>query len=218
MDVDSAFVAALREVVASDEVKPGLLTSPSRLTIGATVELACLRTVCVPSIRDIIDQWKTSCPALGRAVNVFQSAALPSGTAMWEPRGLEFFPIRGKSWADERHYHPFESRFRKAAKQAGFGGLADGLCGALFEMADNVAQHSAGGCGIPSPGLIGYYICDGHVTFAISDLGRGVLSSLRDNPMWGTLPDSKAALAAITEQHASSRRYGGEGEGLLQGT
>ena len=133
---------------------------------------------------------------------------------MWSSRRLEFFPIRGKSWAAPRRYHPFESRFTKAAREAGFGSRADGLTGAMFEMADNVVQHSAETKS--APGLIGYYVCDGHVAFAIGDLGRGVFASLKENPAWASLPNSKSALMAIVNNHASRRAEGGAGEGFKE--
>ena len=135
---------------------------------------------------------------------------------MWGVRGLEFFPIRGRLWADAKIYHPFKSRFRKAAKQAGFGNKADALAGALGEMADNVAQHSGSDSACPAVGIIGYYICDGHVAFSIADLGRGALQSLKENPKWDQLQNSKDALLAIIQQHASRRPYGGDGEGFKE--
>ncbi|MFN7141855.1 MAG: hypothetical protein ACK4UN_21250, partial [Limisphaerales bacterium] len=75
-------------------------------------------------------------------------------------------------------YHPYESRFVKAAKEHGFGAKADALAGALFEMSDNVVQHGAEGGALPPKGVIGYHVEEGRLTFAVADVGRGVLASL----------------------------------------
>ena len=136
---------------------------------------------------------------------------------MWAARGVEFFPIKGRDWGDMRYYHPFESRFAKAAQNAGFGTETSmGLAGALREMADNVAQHSGSDSSNPAPGLIGYYICDSHVAFAVGDAGRGSLASLRQNPSWQCLTNSKEALMAIIQKHASRRQFAGDGEGFKE--
>jgi len=216
MQLDSAFAAAIRELASDNDHPSPVFGSPSQLSIGGVVELACIRSVCPSWLRTQLDQWAKSCPVLDKAILCYESGKLPSTVDMWASRGLEFFPIRGQNWAADRNYHPFESRFRKAAKEAGFGNKADGLTGALFEMADNVAQHSGSNCSCPAPGLIGYYVCDGHVAFAIGDLGRGVLASLKENPAWTALPNSKAALMAVITNYASRRPHGGEGEGFKE--
>jgi hypothetical protein len=64
--------------------------------------------------------------------------------------------------------------------------------------------------------LIGYHVSDGNVSIAIADLGRGVLRSLRANPAWAKLNNSKTALMAVIEKHASRRIHGGEGEGFKE--
>jgi len=50
----------------------------------------------------------------------------------------------------------------------------------------------------------------------LADLGRGALHSLKENPKWGQLQNSKDALLAIIQQHASRRPYGGDGEGFKE--
>jgi hypothetical protein len=57
---------------------------------------------------------------------------------------------------------------------------AMGIAGALGEMVDNVVQHA--GLGAAPRGIIGYEVSEAALSFAVADLGRGVLSSLRDNP------------------------------------
>lgn len=190
--------------------------SPSSFSIGGVVQLACIKSACPPLFNSQMEVWRSSSSILNDALLTFESGQLPSSSNMWKARGLEFFPIRGRDWADSQCYHPFESRFCKAAKRAGFGKKAEALAGALFEMADNVAQHSGADSSSPTPGLIGYYICKDHVAFSVADLGRGVLNSLRENPTWQQIPNSKAAIMAVVQNRASRRPYGGDGEGFKE--
>ena len=214
--IDSAFIADMREFMSSGKDSAIAELLPSGFSIGGVVQLACIKSVCSPWFNSQLEMWRKSSTILNDAFLTFENGRLPSTANMWEARGLEFFPIRDSDWANSKHYHPFESRFCKAAKQAGFGKKAKALAGALYEMADNVAQHSGADRSFPSPGMIGYYICDGHVAFAVADLGRGVLNSLKENPPWKHLPDSKAALMAVVTNHASRRPHGGDGEGFKE--
>lgn len=216
MQVNSAFVADLRELLSSNNLSQVENLTFSHLTIGAVVELTCLRSMAQRPLRAVFDRWAQSSLILRDAFHTYENGKLPSTSNMWAARNVDFFPLRGQNWSEECHYHPFESRFRKAAKEAGFGSRADGLTGALFEMADNVAQHSGPNSSDPSPGLIGYYVNDGHVAFAVGDSGRGVLTSLKENPAWADLPNSQEALVAVINNHASRRPHGGDGEGFKQ--
>lgn len=216
MQLDSALASDIRELASRNEPPSLGFGVPTHHSIGGIVEVACIRSACPPWLRTLLDRWAELSPALSNAILSFETGKLPSTEGMWASRRLEFFPIRGRNWARDVNYHPFESRFRKAANEAGFGRKADGLTGALFEMADNVAQHSGDDSSTPAPGLIGYYVCDEHVAFAIGDLGRGVLASLKENRAWEALPNSKAALMAIITNHASRRTYGGDGGGFKE--
>lgn len=140
--IDSNFVADLRDIATSKDFGPLRIVTVSGLTIGAAVEIACLFPRFPTDVCRIVRGWFSQSPVLSRAAEVFITGALPSREDMWNVRGLEFFPIRGPDWANTAYYHPFESRFKKAAKDAGFGNMATALSGALFEMADNIAQHT----------------------------------------------------------------------------
>lgn len=216
MRLDSSFLADLRELVSEDNLSRLESLSLSELTIGGVVELTCLRSKVAAPVRIEFDRWSRLSPVLHRAFQTYETGMFPSTDDMWAARTLDFFPVRGRNWADDQHYHPFESRFCKAVKEAGFGIRAEALTGALREMADNVAQHSGLDSSCPAPGLIGYYVNDGHVAFSIGDSGRGVLASLIENPAWANLPNSVEALLAVINDHASRRPYGGHGEGFKQ--
>lgn len=216
MLIDSSFITDLREYLANQRNSLLANLSPSGFSIGGIVQLACLKSAYPQRLHSMLEPWRTSSKVLSNAFATHESGLFPSTSNMWDVRGLEFFPIRGREWADKRLYHPFESRFCKAVKEAGFGNKAEALSGALFEMADNVSQHSGADSTCPAPGMIGYYICEGHVAFSIADLGRGVLGSLKENPHWKQLQNSKEALLAIIQNHASRRPYGGDGEGFKE--
>jgi len=216
MQINSAFITDIREFLSNESDSQLENLSPSGFSIGGIVQLACLKSAYPERLGALLESWRASSKALDDAIATYESGLLPSASNMWAVRGLEFFPIRGRQWADVKIYHPFASRFCKAAKQAGFGAKAEALSGALGEMADNVAQHSGPDPACPAAGIIGYYICDGHVAFSIADLGRGALHSLKENPQWDYLQNSKDALLAITQQHASRRPYGGDGEGFKE--
>jgi len=206
----------LRELASNNDVSRLTGLSFSEFTIGAAVELACVRASINGRLRSVFDQWAKSSQVLNDAFRVLEHGTLPSTDNMWAARKTDFFPVRGTDWSDGQNYHPFESRFRKAAKEAGFGNMADGLTGTLFEMADNIAQHSGPSSTAPCPGLIGYYAHEGHVAFAVGDSGRGVLASLKENPAWACLPNSKEALIAVINNQASRRPNLGDGEGFKQ--
>ena len=216
MKINSAFITDLRECLSKRSNSPLDDLFPSGFSIGGIVQLACLKSTYPQQLNSLLETWRRSSKALDNAFATHESGLFPATSNMWDVRGLEFFPIRGRMWADKKKYHPFESRFCKAAKQAGFGDKAEALTGALREMADNVAQHSGADPACPAPGMIGYYVCDGHCAFTIADLGRGVLDSLKENPKWNQLQNSKDALLAIVQKHASRRPYGGDGEGFKQ--
>ncbi len=216
MNINSAFITDLRDSLSNaSRTQLGSL-SPSGFSIGAIVQLACLRPVYPQQLDSLLETWRKPSKVLDTVLATHDFGALPATSNMWDVRGLEFFPIRGREWAGQQKYHPFESRFCKAAKLAGFGNKAEALSGALFEMADNVAQHSGADSTCPAAGIIGYYICDGHVAFTIADLGRGALDSLKQNPQWTQLQNSKQALLAIIQNHASRRPNGGDGEGFKE--
>lgn len=101
-----------------------------------------------------------------------------------------------------------------AAVVAGLAkGLVSGLMGALGELVDNVFEHS----GKPESGVVAYAASDGCFEFVVADAGRGVLSSLRDNPEFAGLTDSGKALRIAASDGASRHaRSTGHGYGVGQ--
>lgn len=78
-------------------------------------------------------------------------------------------------------------------------------------MADNVVQHS--NLGLQPDAVIGYMVTADAFEFAVADLGRGVLASLRENPLHASLASDAEALRAACTRGAS-RRTTGAGTGF----
>lgn len=216
IQIDSSGSADLRQLIITRQIAALPDLDISGFSVGGLIELTCLGALAGNTINTSFQGWIAKCPVLRAAFEVLNTGKLSKRPDMWSARQIDFFPIRDKQWSQPARYHPYESRFRKAAVEAGFGKKADAFTGALFEMADNIVQHSGPNTDSPAIGIIGYYICPAHISFAVADLGCGVLSSLRRNPQWSSLPNSKAALTAILQSHASSRQMAGEGEGFKQ--
>ena len=67
-----------------------------------------------------------------------------------------------------------------------------------------------------SPALIGYHTQPGVVDLSVMDLGRGVLASLRENPKWAWLSNSREAIMATLEKGATRLTFHATGGGFRQ--
>ena len=106
-------------------------------------------------------------------------------------------------------------RFRQQLIAAGCEAqLAAGIAAVLLEMAGNSIEHSGDSEQRPAAGAFGYEVAGGAVAFAVADLGRGVLASLRTNPDWTGLATSADALKAAVTRGASRRVAQGPGCGF----
>jgi anti-sigma regulatory factor (Ser/Thr protein kinase) len=131
-------------------------------------------------------------------------------------RRLEFFRLRTAKDKTSLKFDLFLERFCRSMKQQGFPtGFANALCKVVDEMADNVIQHS-GQLAEGFSGIAGYHVEHHYATFAVSDVGRGILATLRESPEWNHLSTTREALRAILLQGASSRSAQGAGEGFKQ--
>lgn len=110
----------------------------------------------------------------------------------------------------------FANRFRKSLEEVGTFSHAEarGLAGSLQELIDNVRQHSGPSLDAPAAGIMAYEVSKQSFVYAVGDVGRGTLASLRENPAWAKLPDEAAALAAIVNRNASRRLDNTPGTGF----
>jgi hypothetical protein len=209
---------AIRQLAEAKEIESLETLSVTEIDVYSAFEIACLR--CLENERHrvlfpLLSKWETQFPMLKSAVETLIHGAIPPRINSFQPRLWEFFPITNASWNDNDH-HLFESRFTAGLRQAGFGRKSIALAGAFFEMADNVTQHSGMSSAHPARGILGYHVQPNKMTFAVGDVGRGVLSSLIENPVWSHLQESSDALEAIVRDHASRRIGMGPGNGFLQ--
>jgi hypothetical protein len=109
-------------------------------------------------------------------------------------------------------------RFRRSLRDNGKfpAKLAAGLAGTFEEMVSNLLEHSGADEQHPAPGVVGYKVGLRRMTFAVADVGRGVLASLRTNPRWTALTNSLDALIAAICEQATSKHWLSHGDGFRQ--
>jgi hypothetical protein len=129
-------------------------------------------------------------------------------------RRLEFYRLRTREDQTGLQFSLFQERFKRSMLRSGIpDNFAWALVKVLSEMTDNVIQHSGTSDGSFS-GFVGYYVENLSVTFAVADLGCGVLARLKNSEAWKHLSSSRQALRAVVTQGASCRTGQGRGEGF----
>jgi hypothetical protein len=198
-----------------DEVRDVALSS---ITLGATVEAACWGATGDPGSRAVLEQWAALSPTVRIALLALTTSDdLPRPGEHDAPtRELRRCPSRAELVDADvgTEWRYFLDRFRRSLTTR-HGRLATararGLSAALHEMVDNVVEHA--GLGDAPVGVVAYDVSDQHFGFAVADLGRGVLRSLRENSAHaGLLTDADALLSAVTR--GASRRPGVDGKGF----
>jgi hypothetical protein len=126
---------------------------------------------------------------------------------------VEFGPLGTRDSLDKQA-HGFLDRFRRSLEENGFAHLSRAVAKAMFEMADNAIQHSGADEIHPERGAMGYGVEPGAATFAVADVGRGMLESLRTNPQWSGLATARDALETAVAKAASRRVGQGNGHGF----
>jgi hypothetical protein len=217
MNLTTEETEELRQLIENEDTSALRKVFVEAVSLGAAVELACFRAM--PNgnteIFGILDEWASRVPVLSAAFKTMLWQIKPDRIDKFAPRRFEFFPVSCSAWDDNDH-HLFEGRFDAGLRQSGFGKGSKAFVGAFKEMADNIVQHSGPASQKPAKGIIGYYVWDGCMVYAVGDIGRGVLASLQENPDWQELKDSEEALTAITTKGASRRVLSGEGGGFKQ--
>lgn len=131
---------------------------------------------------------------------------------------VEIRPAPVRDELDGTDWALFLQRFERALKlHGGFAQkLATSLSSALAEMVGNVIEHSTPQGHLAQPSIVGFQVEKDSMTYAVADLGRGVLASLQENPLWSHLQTSRAALEAAILQHATRRQQMRQGAGFRQ--
>lgn len=188
-------------------------------TLPALLEYGCLQyadeTGLIPSLPPAVQGSD-----LGRTL-----AAVPSplglrsdGQTRTPPARIdtcpaEFVSLTREDELDEQPWNLFVIRFTRSAQETGFGKtLANGLGGALYEMARNALEHSE----TSVPVLVGYQVFDGMALFGVADVGRGVRASLRTNPEYEHLILDSEAITTALQDGASRHGYQKSGLGFRE--
>ncbi len=203
-------VDAIRKRVAEGATS-GLQTSTvSDVTVGAALELACAartwRSEDEKAGLRLLEDLAARLPLLRAAADALSGQETQLADAVLRPldRGLVV------DSASE-----FFMRFQQALRGHGFANRLDyGIVEAFKEMADNVIQHSGSSVEEPAPAIVGYRVRPESMTFAVADVGRGVLASLRTNPRWTLLENAREALVAAVCKSATRRTGVTEGNGF----
>jgi hypothetical protein len=209
-----------RREVEAGRVGSVLPLAPADISLGAAVELACWHSSGAaqdPRIDAQLGRWAKTC---GTFATVLDALAVRQERP---PRGFETLPldIRSVPTRDEfaEHGSPwalFCMGFARSLRNiGGFDSeLARALADVLHELVDNVLEHAGPLHTPPCRGVVGYHVVHGETTFAVGDLGQGVLKSLQTNPMHVRLSTSEAALVAVVRDHATRRTSFAEGGGI----
>jgi hypothetical protein len=214
MLLGSLDIDRLRQLVADGKAIPKITYDGCE--VGAALELACAynawqRTPAFSPGVDLVQRWARDDARLAQAVAALNGTRANVGR--FDAPAFEFGPLGARDALDDQA-HGLYDRFRRSLLNNGFGQLSWGIAKAMAEMADNAIQHSGADELHPERGAMGYAVEQGAATFAIVDIGRGMLASLRTNPQWSGLGSARDALDAAVA-HAASRRVGqGMGHGF----
>lgn len=175
--------------------------------IGPLIEYAYLCRQTQFSYLPPLRQLTTALAALAVEESFGQAAHSPARSSL-APLPVEVVNVP-TTITDNPHWTAFCWRLVNAAKQAGFDDLtAKGFGGAFGELADNVFQHSHHA----DTAIAAYRWVAGNFEMVIADAGIGILSSLRENPVYAQMSDDNIALETATTMGVS--RFGsGTGRG-----
>lgn len=116
------------------------------------------------------------------------------------------FDISDANVLQSQQWETFQFYFVQASKAAGLNsGVADALAAAMHEMAENAMIHSESLNTI----AVGYRAVNGESTFCVTDLGIGVLASLKSNSEYSTLNRHSDAIRLALRDGVSRFSDGG---------
>lgn len=207
-------VDRLRQRAASGADLPQI--SFDGCSLPAALELACAMREWerggLGKPLDLVRRWARSDELIGEAVSALSGHRTRVG--LNEAPSVEFSPLGTRASLDEEAFGFFD-RFRRTLNVNGrFNHMSRGISMAMREMADNAIQHSGPDDHRPAAGAMAYEVREGAATFAVVDVGRGVLQSLRTNPDWADLGSEPEALDAAIGSAASRRQGQGAGTGF----
>lgn len=145
-------------------------------------------------------------PPLGlRSSLLFRNGQFDDGEVMEVP------PDSGTNWAPGGAFVEFQERFKNQLVRSGLTSrFAHHLVGVLNEMASNAIEHARS----PLPPICSYETHEGTWTFSVTDVGCGILGSLRRNARYAALRDHVESLRLAVEDGVSSTGLPTRGHGF----
>lgn len=120
-------------------------------------------------------------------------------------------PIGAEGWDSGAPFTLFEERFKSALRQRGTSSsVAHALVGAFAEMASNAAEHAAA----PIPPIASFETSAEGWRFSVTDVGCGVIESLKRNPEYAAVSDGRTALPLAMQHGVSGTGKPGRGTGF----
>jgi hypothetical protein len=223
MLLDSGASEALRRAAIARDSMPVALDQFDQFTLPGIMEMLATAIALPPEnpflayfskpsreIRSITECWRTWVDTNGGGQD--NIAAL--GTDVHGTRTFEFYRLRTREDQVSERYQLFRERFVRSLQASAFPmEFSYAVAGAFGEMTDNIIQHSQQ-TSEDFTGMAGYHVCHGYMTFAVSDVGQGVLNSLKTSPVWLHLENAAAALRSAVCDNASRRPAHPKGDGF----
>ncbi len=217
MDLDATALDDVRDAWRAGRQGDVRASTVTSINLGACFEAACWAASSDAEVGRLVDDWASGFPPLRLAHRALTTNDMLPRADDHEapPSELRRCPSRGElvdaGVGVEWNY--FLDRFRRSllTKLGVSTKRAWALSAALKEMVDNVVEHA--GLGDAPTGIVAYEVSTERFSFAVADLGRGALASLRENPAHATLKsDADSLKSAVTG--GASRRPGPGGKGF----
>ncbi|MDI3290721.1 hypothetical protein [Polyangium sp. 15x6] len=120
-------------------------------------------------------------------------------------------PPSPSDWRPGQPFLLFQERFKTALVRGGLASrFAAALACALHEMASNAAEHAISDL----PPVASYEIASTGWSFSVTDVGGGIIDSLRRNPAYSGLPDDVSAVRLALRDGVSVTGQKGRGYGF----
>jgi len=199
---------------------PSALHLEAASTVGGIVEFLALRWAWhARTGEDLLNRLpQRELPPLFRFVSGHSVVASVFG---FRPHGgssspsaaaeIRTIPPPGPAWQSGSEFALFLERFKDSLRPRGYS--ADSaflLAGALKEMASNAVEHAMASV-VP---LAAYRVGAEDWEFSVTDVGRGVLASMRSNPEFAHIPTAVEALRTALKDGVSSTGQPGRGCGF----
>jgi anti-sigma regulatory factor (Ser/Thr protein kinase) len=127
-------------------------------------------------------------------------------------QGVQELPRLGSGgWDAGGTVRFFQDHFRGALVESGVDRhFANALAGAMVEMASNAVEHADS----PVSPLACFEVSRDHWNFGVVDVGKGVLESIKENPIYASLNTSTQALSVALQDGVSRTGQRGRGYGF----